>query len=240
MSDEKVPGFYDGNEWLRDWMKATHPAKTRRLDAVRALQLQGEGDHSYRPPDDFYETPTVATRRLLDAEMFADWVWEPACGRGAITKVLEADGHRVLASNLNNYGVGYTPVDFFSDKALSTLPLPSPTAKNGPDIITNPPYTYAEEFIRRALALTKPWRGKVAMLLRLNYIASKNRKDLFTVFPFSRLHIFQGRLPRMHAEGYTGKKAQSAVDFAWFIWDWKYTAPAPTINFLAVKDNLTK
>lgn len=238
----KVPGFHEGHEWLRDFTLNEHlnPGTPKRIDMTRARMMQGAGDRSHRPPDDFYETPVVATRRLLDAEVFNDWVWEPACGRGAITKVLEADGHRVLASNLNNYGVGYTPVDFLSAADRATLPLPGPASKQGPDIITNPPFTYAEEFIRQALTLTKQWRGKVAMLLRLNYIASITRKDLFTTMPFARLYVFQGRLPRMHADGYTGKKTSSTVDFGWFVWDWAYTAPAPTIHFLSNKDALTK
>jgi hypothetical protein len=40
--------------------------------------------------DDLYETPPEAVIALLRAEQLPDVIWECACGRGAITRVLRA------------------------------------------------------------------------------------------------------------------------------------------------------
>lgn len=90
-------------------------------------------NHKFRSPKraayEFYPTPPEATRALLSAEGFEGSIWEPACGDGAISKVLEAAGYQVVSTDLIDRGYGAGGHDFLkSDK---------PLAKN---IITNPPY----------------------------------------------------------------------------------------------------
>src|SRR5690606_18836489 len=45
--------------------------------------------------NNLYETPREAMAALLALEDFAPRIWEPACGRGAIARELEAAGHEV-------------------------------------------------------------------------------------------------------------------------------------------------
>ena len=47
---------------------------------------------------EFYPTPPEATRALLSVESFQGDIWEPACGDGAISKVLEAAGYQVVST----------------------------------------------------------------------------------------------------------------------------------------------
>src|SRR5690606_37365727 len=54
--------------------------------------------------DNLYETPPEATRALLALEAFGLEIWEPACGRGAISRMLEDGGHKVFLSDLVDYG----------------------------------------------------------------------------------------------------------------------------------------
>ncbi len=54
--------------------------------------------------DDLYETPPEATRALMQVERLPHRLWEPACGPGAIVRVLRAAGHDVIASDLVDYG----------------------------------------------------------------------------------------------------------------------------------------
>ena len=78
---------------------------------------------------EFYPTPPEAVRALLSVESFEGSVWEPACGDGAISKVLEAAGYQVVSTDLIDRGYGAGRQDFLkSDRTF---------AKN---IITNPPY----------------------------------------------------------------------------------------------------
>ena len=85
--------------------------------------------HPKRAAFEFYPTPPEATRALLSVESFEGDIWEPACGDGAISKVLEAAGYQVVSTDLIDRGFGAGGHNFLK----SSRPL----AKN---IITNPPY----------------------------------------------------------------------------------------------------
>ena len=72
-----------------------------------------------RQKDDFYPTPPEAVEALLSVEKFIGDIWEPACGDGAISKVLEVE-HNVVSSDLNDYGFGKSGVDFFDGAKTSS------------------------------------------------------------------------------------------------------------------------
>ena len=100
---------------------------------------------------DFYPTPTWATRALIKHEKFQGTIWEPACGDGAMAHVLEQTGCRIISSDLHDRGYGKPGVDFLD-------------AQDEVDnVVTNPPYNCAEQFVETALRIAK-W--KCAFLLR--------------------------------------------------------------------------
>jgi hypothetical protein len=98
----------------------------------------------------------------------------------------------------------------------------------GCDIVTNPPYKIADEFAHRAVL--ECGAGKVALLLRLQFLAGSN--DLRCSIMEAprkpaRVHVFTRRLPMMHRDGWEGPKASSQQDHAWFVWD--RSSHGPTI-----------
>lgn len=171
------------------------------------------GNSGYaRVSGDAYFTPAWCVEELLRDFKPRGVVWEPACGDGAIVRVLEARDLPYVASDLNDHGCGYDRADFFSE---------SPLIFNA--IITNPPYELAEKFVRRALDLTRKG-GKVAMLLRNEWDCAKSRMDLFG-HPFAKKLVLTKR-PRWFAE----KRASPRHNFSWFIWDWLHSGP-PTLAY---------
>lgn len=100
--------------------------------------------HIDRPADDFYPSPRGAIVPFLRAEPLRNRVWEPACGDGAMARVLQEFGYDVVATNLTDRGYGERGVDF-----LATTELP-PGVKT---IITNPPNYCLDQFIAHAIAL---------------------------------------------------------------------------------------
>ena len=79
---------------------------------------------------------------LLELEQFSPVIWEPACGEGHISKVLQAHGYEVISTDLIYRGFGDPePLDFLKE-TLDDF--------EG-DIITNPPYSMGLEFVQRAL-----------------------------------------------------------------------------------------
>lgn len=165
---------------------------------------------------DMYPTPPEAVRALLAAESFPQDVWEPAAGLGAIVDVLRAQGHRVVATELVDYGDAspgiLTGIDF-----LKTAQAP----KGVSCIITNPPYKLATEFVRHGLALVP----KVALLMRLAFLEGRGRSDILDGGRLARVLVFRDRLPMMHRHNWTGPRSTSAMAFCWCIWDADHAGP---------------
>jgi hypothetical protein len=55
---------------------------------------------------DLYETPEPAVRALLTVEWFNGPIWEPACGPGAIVRVMRGTGHKVVATDIEDDAYG--------------------------------------------------------------------------------------------------------------------------------------
>ena len=169
-----------------------------------------------RVANDAYFTPAWCTEALLSRWMPVGTVWEPAAGNGAMVDVLNKAGFDVIASDINEY------IDLRSDLVIVRKDFLTVTPPSGLfSIITNPPYDRAEEFIRRALELTKPHRGSVAMLLRHEFDCAKTRRDLFESDNFAR-KITLTRRPRWFAETTTSPRH----NFSWFVWDGMHRGPA--------------
>lgn len=174
------------------------------------------GAHKYEDRnDDFYQTPEVATLALLrTGELNRKRIWEPACGAGAISKVLEQNGYIVTSTDLRDRGYGQGGIDFLQSDNYQFGTV---------DIVTNPPFKYADDFILKALELT----DKAVMLLRWPYAQGldgakrgSRARSIIMDEHCSRAYLFIERLPMMHREGYTGKKHNSsAMAHAWFVFE---------------------
>lgn len=164
--------------------------------------------------DDLYETPEVATKALLRVESLPKIVWEPACGPGAIVRVLRAAGHEVYATDLVDYGCpdSSARIDFLMEQA-------APYYIGA--IVTNPPFKLAAQFVARGL-LVAP---KVVMLLRLAFLESNARRAVLDGGQLARVYVFRNRLPMMHRDGWEGPKSSSSMAFAWFVWDRAHKGP---------------
>ena len=174
-------------------------------------------DKENREKDDFYPTPPFATNALLNAETFVGDVWEPACGDGAISKVLIDRGFSVKSSDLIDRGYGTPGVDFLLDFKT--------TAEN---IITNPPFKHAEEFARHAINIAE---RKIAFLCRLAWLEGKARKVMFQETPLSRVLVFSKRVPMLRGGEAMHKGGGGMIAFAWYVWDHEHNGP-PTIGWI--------
>ncbi len=87
---------------------------------------------------DFYPTPEIATVKLLEVLKFEGEIWEPACGDGAISLVLERYGYLVKSSDLIDRGFGEVGIDFLRSNYKTD------------NIMTNPPFRHASKFIYHA------------------------------------------------------------------------------------------
>ena len=175
-------------------------------------------DAERREKNDFYPTPPEGTRALLAVERFEGPIWEPACGDGAISRVLQDAGYDVSSSDLIDRGYGEPRVDFLME-----------WKSRAPNIVTNPPFKLAQQFVERALALTT---GKVAILARLAWLEGKARRSMFEATPLARVWVFSERLTMLRGGWDGGKGGGSMTAFAWFVWDHRHKGP-PTLGWIA-------
>lgn len=124
-----------------------------------------------RESNDYYATEPKALELLLEQETFDKSVWECACGEGHLSKVLKAHGHKVFSTDLIDRGYGIGGIDFLKWES-----------EFQGDIITNPPYKYALEFVEKALEVI-PEGHKVAMFLKLQFLEGKARRKFFEKSP---------------------------------------------------------
>jgi hypothetical protein len=163
---------------------------------------------------DLYETPAAAIRALLKVEKLHGPLWECACGPGSIVRELRAAGHTVVATDFADYGCPDSRggVDFLKEQR----------APDGVEtIITNPPFKFADEFVRHALMLAP----RVVMLLRFLFLESQGRVDIIDGGQLARVYLFIDRVPMMHRAGTECEKESSALAFGWYVWDRNYSGP---------------
>lgn len=178
----------------------------------------GASGHSIgeRQKDDYYATEPRTIDELLNVEKFSGSIWEWACGEGHLSKVLESNGYNVVSTDLVDRGYGMGGVDFFmQDKLLA------------PNIITNPPYKYAQRAVEHSIELGA---DKIAMFLKLTFLEGKARNKMFKKYPPKRVWVYSKRR-NCAKNGEFDKYPSSAVAFAWFVWEKGYQGPT-TIGWI--------
>lgn len=186
---------------------------------TRVARLVGASIDGKRDPDDFYATHPEAVRSLLEVERFSGAILEPACGDGAISKVLEQAGHTVISADLIYRGYGTGGLDFL----LLDYPLGAPNA------VTNPPFRLAEQFCRQALRIAD---RKVCMLLKLAFLEGQKRSAWLETTPLARVWVFRNRMSFArggNAPEWEGRGGMIA--YCWFIWEVGHSGP-PAIGWI--------
>lgn len=179
---------------MKDWTgnsQAVHAVNQRNKDAEE---------------NDYYATEPRAVELLLEQEEFSHIIYEPACGEGHISKVLQAHGYEVHSTDLIDRGFGEGTEDFLARE--NPLPMPA-------DIITNPPYKFAREFVEKALSIVYTG-NKVAMFVKLTFLEGQARRELFRQHPPKTVYVSSARLECGKNGIFTG--SGSAVAYCWIVW----------------------
>lgn len=189
---------------------------TRKTDNRNSIFVTiGASNHTskIRQNEDFYATDPIAAELLLEVEKFHPCIWECACGEKHLSTVFENAGYKVRSSDI---------VDRCGNEVYDFLSMDN--VRWDGDIITNPPYKYAVEFIEKALSIV-PSRNKVAMFLKVQFLEGKRRKKLFSAYPPKVIYVSSSRIlcakngdfARMRSSG------GSAIAYAWYVWEKGYS-----------------
>ena len=135
--------------------------------------MLGVNPNAKREENDFYATHPhameVAIPILREIGMSKN-IWECSCGKGHLSEVLKENGYNVYSSDLIDRGYGDVK-DFLQQNE-----------KFNGDILTNPPFKLAESFIEKSMELLKDG-NKAMFFLKVQFLESKGRKELFKKFP---------------------------------------------------------
>lgn len=175
--------------------------------------MLGASNHSEkeRETNDYYATDPHALEIFLDKlkedgiELHHN-IWECACGQGHLSKLLEQNGYEVYSTDLVDRGYGIGQVDFLQEIG-SNLKV---------DILTNPPYKYAKEFIEKALEIQADGHYTI-MFLKIQFLEGQARKKLFEKYPPKYIYVNSARqLCAMNGE--FEKYKATALCYCWYIW----------------------
>lgn len=155
---------------------------------------------------DYYATDPKAADFLMELEDLNHHIWECACGEGHLSKRFEMNGYDVYSTDLIDRGYGIGGYDFLTTEEHF----------DG-DIVTNPPYRYAKEFIEKALELIDDG-NKVCMFLKIQFLEGKARRELFRKYPPKTVWVSSSRIPC----GKNGVFKESMVAYAWYVWEKGY------------------
>ncbi len=154
-----------------------------------------------------FQTPKEALYPLLPY-LKKDWeIWECAEGKGNLTNELKRRGFKVFGTDIKDEDIkfGENVFDWKQPIIHDFLKwLPS-----GFDcIITNPPFSLKQQFLKRCYELGKPF----ALLLPLTTFESSKRQKLFKEYGLQVIFFDK----RINFETPSGKGSGSWFSSAWF------------------------
>lgn len=172
------------------------------MDSLQASRMVGGNSAIGRREADFYPTPPEVTVALLNFLHLPEntVIWEPAAGEGDMLETIRACGYG------GSFGTDISEgFDFLSPDIFKRLFV-------GFDwIITNPPFALAEEFIRKAASLGKPF----AFLVKSQFWHAKRRLPLFDEFPPSYILPLTWRPDFFFKDDHGGSPL---MDVMWCVW----------------------
>lgn len=201
----KYKGTFYKQRVMKDWIGNKNSIYT----------TLGASNHTdkEREQSDYYATDPIAVELLLKEEDFSTDIWECASGENHLADALKEHGHNVRTSDIVKRTDTTEQYDFLSIDN---------TSWHG-DIITNPPYRLATEFIYKSLSILNNG-NKVAMFLKVQFMEGKERKHLFTNFPPKVIYISSSRIMCAKNGDFDKMKkgGGSAVAYAWYVWEKGY------------------
>lgn len=184
----------------------------------------GASNHSEgeREANDFYATDPNTLEIFLDALkrdgiMLHYKILEPSCGMGHLSEVLKKRGYNVASFDLVDRGYGeqqdFLHLNYLDDR----------------DILTNPPYKYAQEFVEHSMELLQDGYNCI-MLLKIQFLEGQARRKLFEKYPPKYIYVNSAR-QTCYINGDMSKKMSSASCYCWFVWEKGYTGE-PIIRWI--------
>lgn len=159
-------------------------------------------DYVQRGKNDEIYTPKYAIEPLMKYLPKNKIIWECTdYGKSQITQVLSEGGYKVISTHKDNF-------NFLTDKADFNFDM----------IITNPPYSLKDDFLKRCYEYKKPF----CLLLPITALEGKARGQMFRENGIEVL-VLDGRVQFQFMENmikdYNKTKSGNWFNTSWFCWN---------------------
>lgn len=197
--------------------------------SLSGAQLAGGNSVTDKAENDFYatdpKTVDLFMKKALQDGLFSDLqeqiIWECACGNGNIAKKMKQyfpESH-IRATDLVYRGYGEGNIDFLTETRKAKM------------IITNPPFSLMNDFIKQGLKLSDKY---LVLFAKIQTLEGVDRRKIVENSPLKYVYVHttrQATWKNGEALDPKGKKWATTMFLAWFIWDKTYT-DEPVIRFL--------
>lgn len=188
-------------------------------------KIAGSNPKNGKVDKEFYATNPLALNMLLDSFPIEGKCLEPCVGQGNLANVIKSRiDSNVVCLDIVDRGYPNTIVDdYISHKFNCKFDC----------IITNPPFSLAEEFIMKSLSLLSEG-GVCAMFLKIQFLEGAKREQLFKKYPPKYIYVFRKRMATWNCGNSTdenGKRWSTTFCHAWFVFV-KGSTSEPVIRWL--------
>ena len=189
-----------------------------------AIEKQKQAHLWERDASDWYVEPAVVSLALFRELPFSSKIWDPACGMGRIAKSAQYCGKHVKMSDIVNRTSDPIEVKDFREFDYRKFDY---------DIVTNPPFAIAEQFVQHAISMLDVGQ-KAAFLLPLVWMSGfSTKRDWMPNSPLRYIAPISPRpsMPPGKVILSGTKPGNGTKDFGWFVWEIGFSGQ-PEIVFL--------
>jgi hypothetical protein len=190
-----------------------------------------------RTPYDYYETPYELARETLKfifpTDNYRFRILDPGCGTGVWGQALKDLHPKVELTGVEMQSMK----PFIYDKVINTNFLTWETTDRFDGVIGNPPYRFAEEFVRKSYDLLVD-HGFIIFLLPLSFLESVKRGEgLFNEMPPTDVMVSMRRI------SFTKNRKSDNTAYAIYTWvknssqdttlswlNWNYDRPVGEVH----------
>ena len=181
----------------------------------KGSNLAGMSETWKREENDYYATPPSSTEALLEKVQFKGSFLEPCVGGGHIAEVIKEH-----YPNEALYGMDLVDRGYLGTKVADFLEYDFKDKKFD-NIVTNPPYSLAQEFLEKGMTILSE-NGKIALFLKIQFLEGAKREKMFRKYPPRYIYVFTKRQnPWRNGKPVDekGKPWSGTMCFAWFVWE---------------------